>query len=129
MGGQNRGIQQALGIKAIAQLGEHTLILNGFHIIQDPLTFGVGVLHGGHQGAHLKGGAGGVVRAEGPVEEGLQLVVHDIVPVLVHGLQVEGGIAGAGQNFAGLDLHDHHGRALSIQAGALAGRGVDLRID
>ena len=126
VGGIHGGVQQALGVKAFAQLGEHTLILNGFHVAKNPFALLVNVFHGGNQGTHLEGGAGGVGSAEGAVEEGLEGVGHDIVPILVHGGQVIGGVAGTGQNLTGFHLHHHHGSTLGIQC--IRG-GVLLRVN
>ena len=86
------------------------------------------MLHSGDQSTHLEGGAGGIVGAEGAVEERLQGVGLDLGPVLVHGGEVVGGIAGTGQNLAGLDLHDDDRRALRVQAVTLILGGVLLRV-
>ena len=86
------------------------------------------ILHGGDEGAHLVGGAGGIGRAEGPVKEGVQFIGGDQVPVLIQGCQIIGGIAGAGQDLAGLALHDDDGGTLGIQAHMLAHFRIDLRV-
>ena len=110
-GAGDGGVKQTLGREACV-LGEDALIGDLL------LVFQQAVLHGGGEGAHLEGGTGGVVSAEGTVEEGLQGVRLDGVPVLVHGGQVVGGIAGAGQDLARLDLHDDHCGAFRVQTQA-----------
>ena len=115
-------------------LGEDTLIPDDLagevQVSAEELTLRVctTVLHSGDQGTHLEGGAGGVVGAEGAVEERLQGVGLNLGPVLIHGGEVIGGIAGAGQNLAGLDLHDDDRRALRVQAVTLILGGVLLRV-
>ena len=115
-------------------LGENTLILNDLagEVQESAEIFTLwvftAVFHGGDKGAHLEGGAGGVVGAEGAVEEGLEGVGLDLRPVLVHGGEIVGGIAGTGQNLAGLDLHDDDRRALRVQAVTLILGGVLLRV-
>ena len=118
---------EARGCEAFV-LGEHTLILDFFTVVVNEVAFFVAVLHGGDQGTHFEGGTGRVFRAEGPVEEGLQRVCHDVVPVLVHGGKVEGGIAGTGENFAGLRLHDHHRSAFGIQTSPIVSCFALLRV-
>ena len=115
-------------------LGEDTLIPDDLagevQVSAEELTLRVctTVLHSGNQGTHLEGGAGGVVGAEGAVEERLQGVGLDLGPVLIHGGEVIGGIAGAGQDLAGLDFHDHHRCALRVQTSAFTCGGVFLRV-
>ena len=124
---------QACGREARV-LGEDTLIPDDLagevQVSAEELTLRVctTVLHSGNQGTHLEGGAGGVVGAEGAVEERLQGVGFDLRPVLVHGGEIVGGIAGTGQNLAGLDLHDDDRRALRVQAVTLILGGVLLRV-
>jgi len=126
-------IDQAHGREARV-LGENTLILNDLagevQESAEKFTFRIftAVFHGGDKGAHLEGGAGGVVGTEGAVEEGLEGVGLDLRPILVHGGEIVGGIAGAGQNLAGLDLHDDDRRALRVQAVTRILGGVLLRV-
>ena len=116
--------------------GEEALVLGVHALIHDLLAgqknvsaqlAGV-VLHGGDQGTHLEGGSGRILSAEGPVEHGVLLVRHDIGPVLVHGSQVIRRIAGAGQDVAGLDLHDDDSGALGVQTRMFTHFGVVLGV-
>ena len=109
-------------------LGEHALVVNGLSGRQNPFAIRIPVFHSGNQGTHFVCGAGGVLCAEGPVEEGVILVADDLVPVFIHGGQIVGGIAGAGQNVSGLALHHNHRRALGIVTYVLALFGVDQRV-
>ena len=113
-------VKQTLGSEARV-LGKYTLVGDLLFVVQKV------IFHGGGEGTHLEGGAGGIVSAEGPVKEGLQGVRLNGVPVLVHGSQIVAGVAGAGQNLAGLDFHDDDRGAFRVQTQA-ALFGVDLRV-
>ena len=70
-------------------------------------------------GAHLEGGAGGVVALDGPVIEGVQLVglIHAVIRA--EGGQAVGGPAGHGQDLSGVYVDDHRCAAGHIRPGAV----------
>ncbi len=57
-------------------------------------------------GTQLEGGAGGIDALCGAVEHGQAFVGHQLLIVLVEGLQVVGGVAGQCQHLAGAHLND-----------------------
>ena len=68
-------------------------------------------LHTGGGGTHLVGGTGGVDAQQSPVEQGVELVLGQLLVVLVVAGGVKGGVGGGGQNAAVLDVQHHGGGA------------------
>ena len=121
VGGVDGGVKQTLGIEVFVP-GEHTLILDLGIQIDDT------VVHGGGEGNHFEGGAGGIGRLEGTVEHGGEGGLLDLVVLLHEVGQIIGGIAGAGQNVAGFDLHNDDGGTLGITADVVAHFRIQVRV-
>ena len=121
------GPDHAGGGKA-GPLVPHTLCHDRFIRLEQQLAIAVLVVHGGSQRNHLEGGTRCVGSTEGTVEEGLVRISFDFCPVLVHGGQIITGIAGAGQNVAGFDIHDNGGSAFCIVTLLVALFCIDFRI-
>ena len=112
--------QQTCGSEALVLvLAVLTLGIDGFTVLEQTgrLDSAAAQLHGRVQRNHLEGRTGSVGCVESTVKEGVKVRFQNLVIILVIGLGIVGGIGSAGQDLAGLDLHDHDRRAFHVSAG------------
>ena len=98
---------------AVVGHGAFALVVGGGHVDGARLHTGCG-------GTHLVGGTGGVDAQQGPVEQGVELVLGQLFVVLVVSGGVKAGVGGGGQNAAVFDVQ-HHGGGTALAVVDLGG--------